>query len=59
MANTISWGKWHTGPDVPGPCPQEGLWHRLDEAVRLNEKEREWKRALMWARHKTWVGDGS
>jgi hypothetical protein len=51
-----SWGSWHTGPDVPGPCPQDNRWHSLDAAIALNAKEREYQRAKMWAREKEWLG---
>lgn len=50
------WGAWHTGPDVKGPCPQDGQWHTLDQAVALNEKDSVYRQAVAWARHKRWLG---
>ena len=51
---STSWGAWHTGPDVSGPCPQDGRWHSLDEATNLNEKEREYKRAYLYESMRRW-----
>ena len=50
-----SWGAWHTGPDA-SPCPQDGQWHSIAEAVTLNDRDREFKQATMHARHKAWLG---
>ena len=53
-----SWGAWHTGPEAHQPCPQDGQWHTVQEAVTLNSKDAEYRQAVAWARHKTWIGDG-
>jgi hypothetical protein len=49
-----SWGSWHTSVIVPQPCPQDGRWHSIDEATRLNEKDREYKRAVLYASMRRW-----
>lgn len=51
-----SWGVWHTGPAVPGPCPQDAQWHSIDDAVSLNTRENEYRQAVMHARNKEWLG---
>lgn len=51
-----SWGSWHTSDAIPGPCPQGDGWHTVDDATTLNEKDREYKLARAWARHKEWIG---
>ena len=52
------WGTWHTSTLVPGPCPQTTCaWsHTVEEAMRLNEREAEYKQARMHARNKQWLG---
>jgi hypothetical protein len=56
---TKGYGAWHPGPDAKAPCEVCQKWHSLQEAVDLNEKEREYKQASMWARHKQWIGGES
>jgi hypothetical protein len=52
------WGGWHTSTEIPGDCPQDHERHTVEAAVALNEKAREYRRAVMWARHKQWIGAG-
>jgi hypothetical protein len=51
-----SWGSWHTSQVIPQPCPQgcSGS-HSVEEAVALNDKEREYNQARMHARTKEWM----
>ncbi len=49
-----SWGTWHTA--LGGACPQGCGFHTTDQAVILNDRNSEWKRAKAWARHKEWIG---
>lgn len=53
-ATSTSWGEWHTGPAVPGPCPQDGRWHTLAEATHLNEQAAEYRRATLYASMRRW-----
>lgn len=50
----LSWGSWHTGPDAPGPCPQDGRFHTLGDAASLNEKDAEFRRATFYASMRRW-----
>ena len=51
-----NWGSWHLGPGANHICEPCQKWHSLQEAVELNAKETEYKRAVAWARNKTWLG---
>ncbi len=51
-----SWGSWHPGPEAKTICVPCQKWHTTDEAMKLNEKDHEYKQATAWARHKEWVG---
>jgi hypothetical protein len=51
-----SWSDWHTSNTIREPCPQGcPRDHTVDEAVTLNEKTRECKRAEMDARTRAWM----
>jgi hypothetical protein len=49
-----SWGTWHTGPAAPGPCPQDGYFHDVQEAASLNANEREYKQAVLYESMRRW-----
>jgi hypothetical protein len=51
-----SWGSWHTSDVIRQPCPQGcPRDHTVEEAVALNDKEREYQQARMYARTKEWM----
>jgi len=50
-----SWGAWHPGTAAQTRCPTCDVFHTTNEAVALNEKDREYRTAKAWARHKEWV----
>lgn len=51
-----SWGSWHTSDAVIQVCPQGcDRMHTVEEAVALNDKEREFNQAKMYARTKEWM----
>ncbi len=52
------WGTWHPGAEARARCPQCNRFHTTDEALALNAKDTEYRRARAWARHKTWIGEG-
>lgn len=52
------WGSWHTGNGTACPQGCDGPRHTVAAASALNEKGREYRRAVMWARHKQWIGAG-
>jgi hypothetical protein len=54
MMPSKGWGSWHTGPQASVACPQDGRLHTVDEAVLLNEKNREYWRARLYASMRRW-----
>jgi hypothetical protein len=49
-----TWGSWHTSVIVPGPCPQDGRFHSVEEAADLNEKNREYNRGVLYDSMRRW-----
>jgi hypothetical protein len=50
-----TWGDWHTSREAPTVCPQ-GCYrvHSVEEAARLNEQSREYRRAVLYESMRRW-----
>jgi len=50
-----TWGEWHTSREVPQVCPQGcARVHTVDEAARLNEQGREYRRGVLYDSMRRW-----
>lgn len=53
------WGSWHTSDAIPQDCPQGDGSHTVEQAVALNDVDRQARTARFLARERRWLGDTS